>query len=35
MSNLTLHRLVQIMEPEEGNPMEIEGILNPAAVRVD
>ena len=23
----------EIMEPESGNPMEVEGILNPAAIR--
>lgn len=33
MSGLKLQRLGQIMEPESGNPMEVEGILNPAAVR--
>jgi len=33
MSGLKLHRLGQIMEPEPGNPMEVEGVLNPAAVR--
>ena len=33
MSKLELQRLGQIMEPEAGNPMESEGILNPAAVR--
>ena len=33
MSGLKLQRLGQIMEPEPGNPMEVEGTLNPAAVR--
>jgi predicted GH43/DUF377 family glycosyl hydrolase len=33
MSGLKLKRLGQIMEPEPGNPMEVEGVLNPAAVR--
>jgi predicted GH43/DUF377 family glycosyl hydrolase len=33
MSGLTLQRLGVVMEPERGNPLEIEGVLNPAAVR--
>ncbi len=33
MSGFQLQRLGQIMEPEPGNPQEIEGVLNPAAVR--
>lgn len=33
MSSCKLHRLGKIMEPEPGNPMEVEGVLNPAAVR--
>jgi predicted GH43/DUF377 family glycosyl hydrolase len=33
MSGFQLQRLGQIMEPEPGNPREVEGILNPAAVR--
>jgi predicted GH43/DUF377 family glycosyl hydrolase len=33
MSSFQLQRLGQIMEPEPGNPLEIEGVLNPAAVR--
>jgi predicted GH43/DUF377 family glycosyl hydrolase len=33
MSGLTLRRLGLVMEPEPGNPQEIEGVLNPAAVR--
>ena len=28
-----LQRLGQIMEPEPGNPLEVEGVLNPAATR--
>jgi beta-1,2-mannobiose phosphorylase / 1,2-beta-oligomannan phosphorylase len=33
MSGFQLQRLGQLMEPEPGNPMEAEGVLNPAAVR--
>jgi predicted GH43/DUF377 family glycosyl hydrolase len=33
VSDFQLQRLGQIMEPEPGNPMEVEGVLNPAAVR--
>src|SRR5680860_1064223 len=33
MNGFQLQRLGQIMEPEPGNPLEIEGVLNPAAVR--
>ena len=33
MSAFQLKRLGQIMEPEPGNPYEVEGVLNPAAVR--
>jgi len=33
MSNFQLRRLGQIMESETGNPHEVEGVLNPAAVR--
>src|SRR4249919_224136 len=33
MSGFRLQRLGLIMEPEPGNPMEVEGVLNPAAVR--
>lgn len=33
MSEIKLKRLGQIMEPEPGNPMEVEGVLNPAAAR--
>ena len=33
MSGLQLKRLGILMEPEPGNPQEIEGVLNPAAAR--
>jgi predicted GH43/DUF377 family glycosyl hydrolase len=33
MSGFQLQRLGQIMEPQPGNPHEIEGVLNPAAAR--
>ena len=33
MSGFKLQRLGQMMEPEPGNPQEVEGVLNPAAVR--
>jgi len=33
MSGFQLQRLGQVMEPEPGNPHEVEGVLNPAAVR--
>jgi predicted GH43/DUF377 family glycosyl hydrolase len=33
MTDFQLHRIGLVMEPEPGNPMEAEGILNPAAVR--
>lgn len=33
MSDFQLQRLGLIMEPEPGNPQEVEGTLNPAAVR--
>jgi predicted GH43/DUF377 family glycosyl hydrolase len=33
MSGFKMKRLGQIMEPEPGNPQEVEGVLNPAAVR--
>jgi predicted GH43/DUF377 family glycosyl hydrolase len=32
-SVLRLKRLGMLMEPEPGNPMEVEGVLNPAAAR--
>ena len=33
MSGFQLQRLGQMMEPEPGNPLEAEGVLNPAAAR--
>ena len=33
MSGFQLRRLGMLMEPESGNPHEVEGTLNPAAVR--
>jgi predicted GH43/DUF377 family glycosyl hydrolase len=33
MNAFKLKRLGMVMEPEPGNPQEIEGVLNPAAVR--
>ena len=33
MSGFKLQRLGMVMEPEPGNPQEIEGVLNPAAAR--
>jgi len=33
MSSFQLQRLGMLMEPEPGNPLEVEGVLNPAAVR--
>jgi predicted GH43/DUF377 family glycosyl hydrolase len=33
MSGFELQRLGVVMEPEPGNPQEIEGVLNPAAAR--
>lgn len=33
MAGFTLQRLGMLMEPEPGNPQEIEGVPNPAAVR--
>src|ERR1035441_8979509 len=33
MTGLHLHRLGMLMEPEPGNPNEVEGTLNPAATR--
>jgi beta-1,2-mannobiose phosphorylase / 1,2-beta-oligomannan phosphorylase len=33
MSEFKVRRLGMIMEPEPGNPQEVEGVLNPAAVR--
>jgi predicted GH43/DUF377 family glycosyl hydrolase len=33
MSDFKLQRLGMVMEPEPGNPHEVEGVLNPGAVR--
>ena len=33
MSGFKMRRLGIVMEPEPGKPQEIEGVLNPAAVR--
>src|ERR1039457_7716675 len=33
MSGLKVQRLGMIMEPEPGNPYEVDGVLNPGAVR--
>ena len=33
MSDFQLQRLGMLMEPEPGNPHEVEGVLNPAAAR--
>jgi len=33
MAGFQLKRLGLIMEPEPGNPLEVEGVLNPAGVR--
>ena len=33
MSGFELQRLGMLMEPEPGNPQEVEGVLNPAAAR--
>ena len=33
MSELKLQRICMLMEPEPGNPQEVEGVLNPAAAR--
>ena len=33
MSGFALQRLGMVMEPEPGNPQEVEGVLNPAAAR--
>jgi predicted GH43/DUF377 family glycosyl hydrolase len=33
MNDFKLRRLGMMMEPESGNPQEVEGVLNPAAVR--
>jgi len=33
MREFKLQRLGMVMEPEPGNPLEVEGVLNPAAIR--
>src|ERR1700691_464588 len=33
MSDFQMQRLGVVMDPEPGNPLEAEGVLNPAAVR--
>lgn len=33
MTGFELRRIGVVMEPEPGNPLEVEGVLNPAAVR--
>jgi hypothetical protein len=33
MNEFKLRRLGMLMEPEPGNSLEVEGVLNPAAVR--
>ena len=33
MMPFKLHRICTLMSPEVGNPMEIEGVLNPAVTR--
>ncbi len=33
MSSFQLQRLGQIMEPQSGNPQEVDGVLNPASAR--
>jgi hypothetical protein len=33
MIGFRLRRLGMVMEPEPGNPQEVEGVLNPTAVR--
>src|ERR1700689_1527507 len=33
MSDFQMQRLGVVMEPEPGNPLEAEGVLNPAAAR--
>jgi hypothetical protein len=33
MNEIQMRPLPLIIEPEEGNPHEVEGVLNPAAVR--
>jgi predicted GH43/DUF377 family glycosyl hydrolase len=33
MSGVLVERLGELMPPEPGNPLEVEGVLNPAAAR--
>ena len=33
MAGFQMKRLGMMMEPEPGNPLEVEGVLNPAGVR--
>ena len=33
MTSFQLQRLGVVMKPQIGNPMEVEGVLNPAVVR--
>ena len=33
MVGFQLQRLGMVMEPEPGNPLDVEGVMNPAAVR--
>ena len=33
MTGFQLQRLGVVMEPEPGNPLEAEGVINPAAIR--
>src|SRR5271157_938005 len=33
MAGFQMKRLGMVMEPEPGNPLEVEGVLNPAGVR--
>ena len=33
MAGFQMKRLGMLMEPEPGNPLEVEGVLNPAGVR--
>jgi hypothetical protein len=35
MSGFKLQRLGPVMEPEPGNPQEIEGVMNPAQAQRD
>ena len=33
MAGFQMRRLGTVMEPEPGNPLEVEGVLNPGGVR--